>query len=292
MLFGSALAFVALLLSRFVYYGLLSGSFGPERILLVGATPVNRAIAARILARPEFGYAVAGFLDDAIEPGTVLEGARVLGPASALSEIRRTVAYHRIVADFSGATAPLSMVDHCGIPGFLEKPDALYEMLFARVCGIHPADVLFGVEFAPARPKIVLQTIYANLLVLAALAVLSPLMLLIAALIRILHGGPVLEAQLTTGWRLTPFTRFRFRCHEIVETPAGARRQATSLGVWLQRLRLDHLPQLLNVLRGEMALVGPPPLRADFRQCADRDPAALPAGILGETGTGELEPAE
>ncbi len=264
MVFGSTLTFILLLLSRFIYYGLLSGRFGPERILLVGATPVNRAIAARIQARPEFGYAVAGFLDDAIEPGAVLEGVRVLGPASALADVRRTVHYQRAIADFSGATAPLSLMNACGLPGSLEKPDALYELLFARVCGIQPADVLFGVEFAPPRAKMALQTLYANLLALASLAALSPLMLAIAAGIRVLYGGPVLETQLTAGWRLTPFTRFRFRCYEIVRTADGERRRLTRLGAWLQRLRLDHLPQLLNVLRGEMALVGPPPLRVEF----------------------------
>jgi lipopolysaccharide/colanic/teichoic acid biosynthesis glycosyltransferase len=56
----------------------------------------------------------------------------------------------------------------------------------------------------------------------------------------------------------------RFRCHRVVKSEAGERRETTALGRWITRLRLPGIPQLWNVLRGEMTFVGPPPLRTEF----------------------------
>ena len=264
MMAGSAIALVALLITKAIYYGVRSGGGSGERILLAGATPLNRAIAERIQASPELGFAVVGFLDNRLPPGTPLEGGKVLGPLSALPEVRRSLAAHRVIADIPPDELWLGLIDGASAPGSLEKPDALYELLFARVCRLQPADLLFGGELAPARFRLALQTLYSNLLALAALVVFSPAIVSIAVLIRICHGGPSFERQLTTGWNLKPFTRLRFRCHRVVKSEAGERRETTALGRWITRLRLPGIPQLWNVLRGEMTFVGPPPLRTEF----------------------------
>jgi lipopolysaccharide/colanic/teichoic acid biosynthesis glycosyltransferase len=91
-------------------------------------------------------------------------------------------------------------------------------------------------------------------------------MLLISIAIRLSSPGPVLEALPAMGWQLRPFTLLRFRCHRLKETAYGELRVATALGTWLQHLHLDGLPLLLNVLRGEMALVGPDPVRIEFAE--------------------------
>lgn len=261
---GSAAALALLLITRVGYYGMRTGGRGGDRVLLVGATSVNRRIARRIHASPEMGFTVVGFLDDVLPPGTMLDGGEALGPLSALPEVRRSLAPHRIVADIRPEDLRLNLLEGAGGPGSLERPEALYEFLFARVCRLQPTDLLFESKLAPSGFRMVVQAVYSDLVALAGIIVFAPAILLIAALIRISSGGPVFERQLTTGWNLRPFTRLRFRCWRIVKTDAGQRRELTKLGGWLKRFRLQGLPQLWNVLRGEMTLVGPPPLREEF----------------------------
>ena len=263
MLEGSGLGFVVLLGGRLIYAGLLGRGLGPERILLVGATPVNRKIAEHLRTHPGSDFWVVGFLDNVLEPGTEVEGCKVLGPVSALPEIRRHVTFHRILVDVYRDELPLPLMDGAGTGDRMERPDELYELLFSQVCSLRPANLLFDTDLAPPRFRLVLQSVCTNLLALGALIVAGPAILVLALLIRI-RGGKAFETQAVTGWNLTPFTRFRFCCHRIVKTEAGERCELTEIGRWIERFRLRRLPELINVLRGEMALVGPPPMRAEF----------------------------
>ena len=93
-----------------------------------------------------------------------------------------------------------------------------------------------------------------------ALAVLSPVIAVIAVLIRLRMGAPVLFRQARTGWRGEEFTIVKFRTMRD-ERHAGEpdAERLTALGEWLRRTSLDELPQLWNVVRGEMSLIGPRP---------------------------------
>jgi sugar transferase EpsL len=99
---------------------------------------------------------------------------------------------------------------------------------------------------------------------LVGLIILSPLILIIAFLIRILHGKPVLFSQMRGGYRGAPFTVYKFRTMRDDRDAQGDllpdEQRLTRLGYFLRATSLDELPELINVLRGEMSLVGPRPL--------------------------------
>ena len=108
-----------------------------------------------------------------------------------------------------------------------------------------------------------------DLVVSAGLLLLfSPLILVIALLLRLTMGSPVLFRQLRPGYKAEPFTVVKFRTMNDARNASGEllpdSERLTGLGRTLRRLSLDELPQLWNVLRGEMSLVGPRPLLMEY----------------------------
>lgn len=101
-------------------------------------------------------------------------------------------------------------------------------------------------------------------LTIVGLLLLSPLLLMISILVLIVHGRPVLFRQLRGGYRGNPFEVFKFRSMKESRDPLGNllpdKQRLTKLGRFLRATSLDELPELLNVLIGEMSLVGPRPL--------------------------------
>ena len=115
------------------------------------------------------------------------------------------------------------------------------------------------------------------------LLLLAPLLLLLALLIKLDSPGPVFFRQVRVGWRGRPFRIFKFRTMAVDLTPGGAQltvagdARITRTGNWLRRYKLDDLPQLIDVLRGTMSLVGP---RPEVPRYVERYPAAWRDRVL------------
>jgi len=101
-----------------------------------------------------------------------------------------------------------------------------------------------------------------------ALLLLWPLLVVIALAIRVTMGTPVLFRQVRPGYRGQPFTMFKFRTmHNTVDASGKLLpppQRMTKLGIFLRKASLDELPQLLNVLRGDMSFIGPRPLLSEY----------------------------
>jgi lipopolysaccharide/colanic/teichoic acid biosynthesis glycosyltransferase len=164
----------------------------------------------------------------------------------------------------------------------VEGAPFLSENVLRRVAWqqLSPADLLFSVTPVTGRAMLALQAIYKNLIGLGLLVVSAPLLMLISVLTAISAGRPAMEHIECAGLQRIPFRLFRFR----TTLPDGGR---FWMGDLVARLHLTNLPQLINVVRGEMTLFGPPPVRSAF---AERLCELMPAyvyrftvkpGILG-----------
>jgi len=153
--------------------------------------------------------------------------------------------------------------------------DALttYEATFGRISTreLRPSQLVFSTELGPNQARVMLQSIYSLGIAIVGTVILSPLMLLVFLLVRLSSRGPALYRQRRVGKNDVPFTLFKFRSmFADAEAESGAvwaqkdDPRVTLVGKWLRRLRLDELPQLFNVLRGEMSIVGPRPERPEF----------------------------
>ena len=141
----------------------------------------------------------------------------------------------------------------------VQEAGTLYERIFARKCitEIWPSKAIFGAASEPASIDVTLQSIYSWIVACAVALITLPLTLTIAALIKATSRGPVLTRETRVGLHNVTFEAYRFRC-------AGPDGTYTRVGEFLRRHGLVWLPQLLNVLKGQMAMVGPRPERPHF----------------------------
>lgn len=122
--------------------------------------------------------------------------------------------------------------------------------------------------------------------------IVSPIILIIALLVRILHGRPVLFRHQRPGYRGLPFTLHKFRTMRELHGPDGKpmpdAERLTAFGRFLRALSLDELPELYNVLRGEMSLVGPRPLLMQYLDRYTPTQARRLQALPGMTGWAQV----
>jgi len=124
------------------------------------------------------------------------------------------------------------------------------------------------------------------------LLALAPLLAIIALAVRIMLGAPVLFSQTRIGWRGRPFRLYKFRTMTEARDETGRflsdRERLTGFGRWLRRTSLDELPELWNVLRGEMSLVGPRPLLVEYLPRYTPEQARRHEVLPGLTGLAQV----
>ncbi len=261
--------------------------------LVVGAGHVGRLTARRLLEHPEVGLNPIGFLDK--EPLDDAGGPKlpVLGASWDLDRLVADYGVQHVVITFS--TAPhhvlLRLVRRCDELGVaVSYVPRLFEQVTQRLSidhlgGLplvtaHPADPK-GWQFAV---KHTVDRLVAALALIVALPVLTVAMLAVAVSL----GRPIFFRQTRVGRDGRPFDMLKLRTMrpqvdgaDVLEpewlptdtAPGGVEGadRRTRVGAWLRRTSIDELPQLLNVLRGEMSLVGPRPERPEFVDRFERD---------------------
>ncbi len=260
-----------------------------HRTLILGTGVIGRQIAEATLAHPESGLRVVGFLDDAHPDDTDVTAVLPLpllgGYADLAHCIRREGVSEVIVAfgahpgDGSGASAPhdAALVDalrdcdrmDCEIfcvPRFFELHHRSRDM-----------DELRGTSLVRVRRATwrsgawYVKRVLDRLLAALALVLLAPVMLVVAVAVRIEGGPGVLFRQERVGLDGVPFTMLKFRSLRLPTTPDGSSPWSINgdtrlgpVGRVIRATSLDELPQLVNILRGDMSIVGPRPERPEF----------------------------
>lgn len=255
-----------------------------RRVLIVGAGWAGRTMAETFAEHGNSDYEIVGFIDDDPDKqGTEISGLPVLGGGQDLLALVKTYQVDQIVVaitHFMGGGLFQTLVD-CGASGIcVVSMPALYERLTRRVPVEHigrewvieamnglSANELSGL----GRPALALKRVMDIVLGLVGLVVFTILLPFVAMAIKLDCPGTVFYQQTRAGQGRKPFKVIKFRTMvpdaEIAGKPQWAKKddnRITRVGLILRKTRLDELPQVLNILRGEMSIVGPRPERPEF----------------------------
>ncbi len=275
MFYGSMLALVAGPFWRIVFTEAMRSRKGARKLLFLGTSPSVLEIIQTLRNRPELGMMPMGVMDFD-RTTTPPEGVRWLGVAEQLSTVVADNHPDCIVVGMMerrGALPIQQLVDLRFAGVQIEDAAATYETIFHRVSvrELRPSQLVFSVDLGPRSSMVAMQTVYSRILALVGAVVTLPIMLLVAVAVRLTSKGPILYRQTRSGKHGVPFTLYKFRSMrvdaEANSGPVWARKddpRITPVGRWLRKLRLDELPQLFNVIRGDMSMVGPRPERPEF----------------------------
>ncbi|MDF2610082.1 MAG: Undecaprenyl-phosphate glucose phosphotransferase [Lachnospiraceae bacterium] len=248
-----------------------------KHIVLVGYSRAAEAYIDRIMANPQWGYYIHGILDDNMERGYTYKKIKIIGciddlleilPQNHLDEIAITLS----IDEYSKLQRIVGVCEKSGVhTKFI--PD--YQNVIPTIPYIEDLNGLPAINIR----NVPLSNLYNRLLkraidifgTLAALLIFGLPMLLVAIIIKVTSPGPIIFTQVRVGTHNREFKMYKFRSMEI--QPESKEKSAwtkfndprvTRIGRIIRKTSIDELPQLFNVLKGEMSLVGPRPERPFF----------------------------
>jgi exopolysaccharide biosynthesis polyprenyl glycosylphosphotransferase len=261
-----------------------------QNTVIVGAGDVGQLIGRKLVRHPEYGINVVGFVDrdPRARRADLPEHLRILGGPERLPEIIERLEVERVVVAFSSEPLPevLGLVRRLRTLGVqVDLVPRLFDLVGPRTA-VHSVEGIPLIGLPPVHDSMISRTIKRAIDIVGAvvgLILLAPLLAYIAVRIRLGSKGPILFRQTRLGAGMKEFTVLKFRTMKVDTdqaehrahirrsmTPAAAAGAnglykldridaVTRFGRWLRRTSLDELPQLINILRGEMSLVGPRP---------------------------------
>lgn len=246
-------------------------------VLLVGYSRTTEEYINRILANPQWGLAVRGILDDEVPVGTTYKGIKVLGhianlnmilEQSRLDEIAITIA----LKDYADLEKIVDLCEKSGvhtkfIPDYMSIiPSMPYTEDIQGLAAINIRYVPLSNTFNQ-----IVKRLCDIIGALIGIILTSPIMFICAILVRCTSEGPIIFKQERVGIHNKTFNMYKFRSMRV-QTEAEEKKgwttkndsRVTKVGAVLRKTSLDELPQLFNILLGDMSLVGPRPERPQF----------------------------
>ena len=256
---------------------LLANGFGADRLLVLGASDLGASIVQDLHSSPSLGQRVVGFMDEraSVMSAKPFCGLPILGKYSDLPKIVKREGANGIVIahESSSIREVLRVLDWVAeLPIHIYVVPDLYDVVAGHFKGnlVHGIDLqeLFAFNMAPwqVQVKRLMDIVVAGLL----LAVTSPMLLLTTIVIKLDSKGPVFYSQERVGLYGRQFMVHKFRTMRIDAEKGGPQwatkndPRITRIGKFLRRTRIDEIPQLWCVLKGDMSMVGPRPERQHF----------------------------
>ena len=256
-----------------------------KRLVIVGCGPRGAEFGNRVRKRPDFGYLLLGFVDEMPPPDNPLHGGpeKILGPPDRLREIIETHSVDEVVvtlpiaSHYQTISSIIAMCEELAVDVLM--PTDFFESRLVNVA-VNDSRAWPAMELrdpGPSAGSAIVKRVIDICASVVALIVLSPLMAIIAIAIRLDSPGPVFFWQDRVGLKRKMFKMHKFRTMEIDseerideleaqnEVNGAAFKMSrdprvTRVGRFLRKLSLDELPQFVDVLQGNMSLVGPRPL--------------------------------
>jgi len=262
-----------------IAFGWLGERIAGERLLIVGTNAGALALSRELFERrQELRVTIVGFIDpDPTKVGQSLINPGVIGTVDDIPSIVRARGIDRVVVSLIDARGRLPMEKLLEMK--LERGVAfdhlasVYETYTGKIAveNLRPSWLIFSEGFRKTRILEATKRAADIVLSLTGLLLLMPVMLVVAALVKMTSAGPILYHQSRVGLHGRLFRIHKFRSMRTdAEAETGAvwatsnDARVTWIGRSLRRLRLDEIPQLFNVLMGDMSLVGPRPERPEF----------------------------
>ena len=260
---------------RWVLRKIRNRGFNQKHILLVGYSRAAEGYIDRIKTNPQWGYHIMGILDDKVAVGTKYRGEQVIGKIKLLQNLLSENELDEIaitlgIAEYSKLEDIVAICEKSGvhtkfIPDYNNfSPTRPYteDLLGLPVINIRRVPLNGGFNKFVKRVSDIVGSFLLIIL-------FSPVMLAVALAVRFSSKGPVIYKQERVGLHNRNFVMYKFRsmkierCDELHFTTQNDDR-TTRIGRFIRRCSLDELPQLFNVLKGDMSLVGPRPERPEF----------------------------
>ncbi len=246
-------------------------------ILLVGYSRAAEEYINRINSNPQWGYVVRGVLDDHVPAGTLYKGVKVVGTIENLLYILPENKLDEIAITLSLQDYDLleHIVDLCEKSGVHTKFIPDYNSLFPS--RPYTEDLMglpvINIRYVPLTNTLnwCLKRLMDIVTALVGIVVSSPIMLLAAIAVGFTSRGPVIFKQERIGLHNKPFRMYKFRTMKV-QKPSTEEKgwttkndpRVTKVGRFLRKTSIDELPQLFNILKGDMSVVGPRPERPQF----------------------------
>jgi sugar transferase (PEP-CTERM system associated) len=255
-----------------------------ERVLILGTESAAINLARDILERPEVGYKIVGFVgDDPMLLGKSLINPSVIGLTSELEDVVRRYQPDRIVVAVTERRGklPLDPLLKMKLEDAIavEESASFYERLTGKISTemLRPSWLIFSNGTRRSRAYKQARRLADIILAVFGFALALPVMILTAIAIKLDSRGPVFYRQERVGIRNRVFKIIKFRSMRTDAEKDGpvwageSDPRVTRVGRIIRKLRIDELPQFVNVIRGEMGFIGPRPERPVFVEQLERD---------------------
>jgi sugar transferase (PEP-CTERM system associated) len=276
----AAVLVISLILVWRLLFMWLSKNMAPrERLLLVGTNPASIELARELFERRhDLGVEIAGFIDpDPSRIGAPVLNPGVIGSIDDIPSLVERLHIDRVVVSLTDARGRLPMDRLLDIRlkngVSFDHLASVYEEYTGKIAveNLRPSWLIFSDGFRKTPASMAAKRVFDIVLSLVGLVVSLPIMVLVAAAVRATSSGPILYRQERVGLNGHTFTVLKVRTMrqdaEAATGPVWSSKddvRVTPIGRFLRRTRLDEIPQLWNVLRGEMSFVGPRPERPSF----------------------------